>query len=116
MVCFKLEKSVKEIRYELTSANPNGAPNRFNKGIEGLEDQDRLGAPITTKMPHNIKTVRQIIDDDPHISLHQSEAQTSLSYGTIETIIFNQAQKKKQCPYETMAVAFAVVNSTFPFI
>jgi hypothetical protein len=50
-----------------------------------MEDQDRSGAPITATTPQKIKFVRQLIDDDPHISLHQIE---SLSSNTIDRHIF----------------------------
>ena len=84
MVCFKLGKSVKEIHNEFTSAYPDSTPlyitvwrwiNLFKYGMKDLEDQDRPGALVTTTMPQNIQTVQQLVDNDPHISLHQLEAQ-----------------------------------------
>jgi len=69
--------------------------NRFKDSIEGLKDQDRPGGPITATIPQNIETVRNLIDEDPHMSLHQLEAQTSLSYGTIERIIHDHLYLRK---------------------
>ena len=104
LIRHKLGKSVKEIHDELVLACPDDAPShmtvwrwvdRFKHGIEDLEDNNRPGAPITATIPQNIEAVRQLINDDPHISLHQLEAQTSLSYGTIERIIHDHLQLRK---------------------
>ena len=56
---------------------------------EEIEEKDRPRAAITLLKSKNVEIVRQFIDDNPHISLHQLEAQTLMSYGTIERIIHN---------------------------
>ena len=104
LIRYKLGKSAKEIHDELKLAHPFNAPSlmtvwrwvdRFKSGSEDLEDHDRPGAPITATTPANIEAVRQLINDDPHISLHHLEAQTSLSYGSIETIIHKHLHLRK---------------------
>jgi hypothetical protein len=103
LVRYKMGKSVKEIHDDLILAFPDDAPSlmtvwrwvdRFKHGYEDLEDQSRPGAPITAKIPQNIETVRNLIDENPHISLHL-EALTSLSYGTIERIIHDHLDLRK---------------------
>ncbi len=41
----------------------------FHEGREEVEDEARLGRPVTETTSENIKQVRLLIDDDSHITI-----------------------------------------------
>ncbi len=41
----------------------------FREGQESIEDAPRSGRRVTRTIPENIEAVRQLIDDNPHISI-----------------------------------------------
>ncbi|CAF1372916.1 unnamed protein product [Rotaria sordida] len=55
---------------------------RFREGQEELENEARLGRPITETTTENIEQVHLIIEDDPCITIEEVQDQTGLSYGT----------------------------------
>jgi hypothetical protein len=69
----------------------------FHEGRESIEDATRPGRPVTEATPVNIETVRQLIDNDPSISIRYIAAETRLSYYTVQTIITNHLKLKKLC-------------------
>ncbi len=104
LVSYKAGKSGACILKDLESAYGDRAPSqstvyywidRFKKGFEDIEDEARPGPPITATRPENIERVRQLIADNPYISLKRIEMQTSFSRGTIQNIIHNHLNLRK---------------------
>ena len=69
---------------------------QFQDGIESLEDDSRLGRPQTTYTAENIERVRAIIEEDPHATHDIIEGVTSINHFTINEIIHNALEKRKQ--------------------
>jgi hypothetical protein len=59
----------------------------FREGREDIEDQPRLGRPVTETTSENIEEVRCLIDDDPHRTIDEIQMETGMSRGTLERII-----------------------------
>ena len=99
LVHYKLGKLVKEINDELILVYQDVTLrkwiNQFKQGIKDLKDKDYPRAPIKAPTPQNIEIIQQLINNEPHISLHQLKAQTSLFYGTIKMIIKNHLYLRK---------------------
>ena len=73
----RLGFSATAISDELTAAYPGQAPQYscvakwtklFREGRESVEDDPRPGRPITAHTRQSISLVRQIVDDDPHVT------------------------------------------------
>lgn len=60
-----------------------------------VEDEPRSGRPVTEKTQDNIQLIRTLIEEDPHSTYADLEAETSLSRGTIFTIIHEDLQMRK---------------------
>ena len=60
-----------------------------------IEDDPRSGRPVSKITDENIELVRTIIDEDPHSTYDDIEAETLLSHGTIFRIIHEYLKKKK---------------------
>ena len=94
----------KTIFHELKSVRPDEAPSlmtvfnwfkHFKQGNQRLEDKQRSGCPITETIKDNIERVRTLIEEGPWCTYDEIEAETSLSRGTIHTIIHDHLKKKK---------------------
>lgn len=92
------------IHEELTTAHGHGVVSyptvqRWSKktsdGNMEIEDNARSGRPVTGPTEENIQAVRSLIDQDPHSTYDDIEEETSLSRGTIQTIIRNYLKLKK---------------------
>jgi hypothetical protein len=59
----------------------------FCEDKEDIDDEARLGRPITKTTSENIEQVRLLIDDDPYVTLDDMQQQIDLSYGSIQRII-----------------------------
>jgi len=68
---------------------------RTKEGIMEIEDNPRSGRPVTGPTEENIQEVRSLIEQDPHSTYDDIEAETSLSRGTIETIIHQYLELRK---------------------
>jgi len=99
-----LGNSNKDIHNDLKTAFGDRAPpyktvsrwaKRFRDGREDVEDDPRSGRPITAHTLTNIEIVRRLIEDDPHTTYIEIEAQTLLSQGTICTIIHDSLKLRK---------------------
>ena len=103
-VRFKLGIALNEIFKELKAALPDNAPSlstvtrwfkKYKQGSEDINDKPRQGRPITETTPVNIDKVRAVIENDPCCSYDEIEAETSLSRGTIQTIIHEHLKMRK---------------------
>lgn len=68
---------------------------KTNDGIMEIEDDPRSGRPVTELTEENIQAVQRIIEKDPHSTYDDIEEDTSLSRGTIQTIIHSHLKLKK---------------------
>lgn len=93
-----------EIHEELTDAHGDDVAsystvlrwsNKTDDGEMEIEDQPRSGRPVTGPTEANIEKVRRVIDEDPHSTYDEIEEETSLSRGTIQTIIHDHLKLKK---------------------
>ena len=57
--------------------------------------QARPGRPVTETTSKNIEQLRQLIDDDPYLTIEELQEQTDLSYGMIHRIITNHLNLRK---------------------
>ena len=104
VIRFKLGIKANDILSELKTAVPDHAPslktvyrwmvNSKKKSVR-VEDKPRPGRPITKCTSSNIDQVKVLIDENPNIGYAHIEAQTSLSYGTINKIIHDHLLLKK---------------------
>ncbi len=67
----------------------------FREGREEVEDEARPGRPVTTTVSENIEQVHLSIDDDPYITIEELQEQIDISYGIIQTILFNHLKLTK---------------------
>ena len=67
----------------------------FKDERESTEDDPRLGRPVTTCTKQNIDQVRQLIDENSHISYNQIEAETSINKCSIHEIIHTHLKMRK---------------------
>ena len=93
-----------EIHEELTEAYGSQAVSyptirRWSKAVEEgkmeIEDQPRSGRPVTEITPDNIDLVQRVLEEDPHSTYDDIEAETELSRGTIQRIINEHLQMTK---------------------
>ena len=52
---------------------------RFKHGRISLEDDSRIGRPVTGSTDRNIEIIRSLIDENPHISIRYMVFVTGLS-------------------------------------
>ena len=68
---------------------------RFKAGKIDIEDGFRSGRPITATTKLNISIVKDLIDNDPHISYNQIEEESGLNHWVINEIIHQHLRLKK---------------------
>ena len=99
-----LEVSAKTIHEELTLAYGSevvsySTVQTWSKlvrdGRMQVEDNPRSGRPVSVLTKENIDLVREIIDQDPHATYDDIVEETSLSRGTIGTIIYDHLKLNK---------------------
>jgi hypothetical protein len=67
----------------------------FYNERESTEDAPRLERPVTTCTKQNIDQVRQLIDENPHISYNQIEAGALINKCIIREIIHSHLKIRK---------------------
>ena len=99
-----LEINPKTIHEELATALRSKAPSyptvaeqakRFREGREDVNDDPRSIRPVSELTDENIELVREVINNDPHLTYDDIIAETFLSHGTIERIIHDCLKMKK---------------------
>ncbi|CAF5013131.1 unnamed protein product, partial [Rotaria socialis] len=70
---------------------------RFKQGRISLEDDPRVGRPVTGVTDENIETVRMLIEENPHISIRYLAFETGVPYGTINSITHDELKLKTLC-------------------
>jgi len=103
---FKLGYTARQIHVELCDAWGEGYVSystvaewvqRFRQGRTSLEDDPRIGRPVTGVTDGNIEAVRTLIEENPHISIRYLAFELGVSYGTISVIIHDELKLKKLC-------------------
>jgi histone-lysine N-methyltransferase SETMAR len=88
--------SAKDIIKELKASLSTQAPSEmtvyrwiklFKSGEESLEDQQRSGRPNTAVNHVNIQKIKQLVEENPHITYAEIEAETLLNPPSIQTIL-----------------------------
>jgi [histone H3]-lysine36 N-dimethyltransferase SETMAR len=67
----------------------------FREGREEVEDEERSGRPVTETIPENADWIRDLINNDPYLTVDEIEEQTGLSHGTVQRIISDHLQLRK---------------------
>lgn len=67
----------------------------FREGREKIEDEERPGRPVTETTSENIEQVRNIVVDDPYVTIEELQEQTGLSYGTVHRILSDHLKLRK---------------------
>lgn len=103
-VRFKLGFNPTSIHADLVEVFGDQAPSyatvtrwvvKFSEGRDDLEDEDRIGRPITVSTQANIDLVSTVIEENPFSTYDDIQAQTSLCHGTINHIIHDYLKMKK---------------------
>lgn len=68
---------------------------KTHDGEMEIEDNARSGRPVTETTPENIDLIRSLIEEDPHSTYDELEAETQLSRGTIFNIIHDHLKLRK---------------------
>lgn len=93
-----------DIWKELNIAYPGQAPKYdcvakwaklFKEGRESLEDDPRSGRPRTAHTAENIELIRQLIEEDPHVTYDIIQAHSGLSRDTIQAILHDSLKLRK---------------------
>ncbi|CAF2997199.1 unnamed protein product [Rotaria sp. Silwood2] len=93
-----------QIHDELTTAYGQGVVlystvahwiHRFSSGRESLEDDPRSGRPIAIITQQNIDAVKDLVQDDPHISIDYIADILDISHGSVYTILKEHLKLKK---------------------
>ena len=88
---FKLGLDARSIHTDFITVLGDQAPSystvarwvvRFKQGLEGLDDEERVGRPITMTTQANIELVRAVINTNPFSTYDDIEAETSLCRDT----------------------------------
>ncbi|CAF4940599.1 unnamed protein product [Rotaria sp. Silwood1] len=61
----------------------------FCEGREDIQDKERSGRPVTETIPENSEQVRNIVVDNPYVTIEELQDQNGLSYGTVHRILSN---------------------------
>ena len=70
---------------------------RFRGGRESIEDDPRMGQPVTATTSNNITLVAEMCDSDPHITIEQLAGTLDLSTGSVHTILTKHLGVSKVC-------------------
>ncbi|CAF4347709.1 unnamed protein product, partial [Rotaria sp. Silwood2] len=70
-------------------------PKSFREGREEVEDEEKSERPVTETTPENVDWIRDLINDDPYLTVDEIEEQTGLSHGTVQRIISDHLQLRK---------------------
>ncbi|CAF3408292.1 unnamed protein product [Rotaria socialis] len=99
-----LNMQPKSIFDELCTALRDQAPScntvvRWSKlcreGREEVEDEPRLGRPVTETTSDNIEKVLHLIDSGPYFTIDEIQVETGLSHGTAQRIVSDHLKLKK---------------------
>lgn len=101
---YKLGFSARSIHTDFSKVLGDQAPSyatvtrwvaRFKEGREDLEDDERVGRPITATTEENIALVRAVIQVNPFSTYDDIQAETSLCRGTINHIVHDCLKMRK---------------------
>ena len=70
---------------------------RFRGGRESVEDDPRMGRPVTATTSNNIALVAEMCDSDPHIAVEQLAGTLDLSTGSVHTILIMHLGMSNVC-------------------
>lgn len=100
----KQGKTQKSIHEEMFSVYQDSAPSlstvqkwssEFKRGRESIEDDPRPGGPVSATSDENVKKVEKLVLEDARIKLQTLAEMTSLSVGTIHTIMHDHLNLSK---------------------
>jgi histone-lysine N-methyltransferase SETMAR len=90
------EELVTALGYEVVSYSMVQKWSRkFRLNQMEIEDKPRSGHPVSGTTEENVELVRSVIDENPHCTYDEIEAETELCRGTISNIIHDRLKMKK---------------------
>ena len=69
----------------------------FREGQQSVDDDPRTGRPTTATTQTNIEKIKEIINEDPHITLNSIALRVDISKGKVHEIIHNHLGMRKLC-------------------
>ena len=69
----------------------------FREGRQYVDDDPRSGRPTTATTQTNIEKIKEIINEDPHITLSSIALRVDISKGKVHEIIHNHLGMRKPC-------------------
>jgi len=93
--CFKMQKSAKETHEMLKLVYGDAAVTmkmvykrfeRFRKGCESVEDEERSGRPSTSKTQENVVRVSEMIQSNRRLTIREIAEDLNISYGSVQNI------------------------------
>ena len=94
--CFKLQKSAKETHKMLKLVYGDAAVTmktiykwleRFRKGCESVEDQEKSGRPSTSKAQENVERVSEMFRSNRRFSIREIAEDLNISYDSVQNIL-----------------------------
>ena len=70
---------------------------RFRVGRDSIDDDVRLGRPVTTCSPRNIARVKELVEEDARKTVKDVAALTGISHGSSHEILRRHLDMKKIC-------------------
>ncbi|CAF2051960.1 unnamed protein product [Rotaria magnacalcarata] len=64
-------------------------------GREEVEDEPRPDRPVTETTSDNIENARHLIDNDPYLTIDETQVEAGLSHGATQRIVFDHLKLKK---------------------
>ncbi|CAF1523130.1 unnamed protein product [Rotaria sp. Silwood1] len=101
---FLLGLTATQIHDELTTAYGQGVVayrtvahwvHRFSSGRESLDDDPRSGCPLSVITQQNIEAVKDLVNEDPHISIDYIADILDISHGSVDTVLKQHLKLKK---------------------
>ena len=93
---WKRRTGTPEIQHRLEAVCGPNAPSRatiynwiraFKAGKNNREDAHRSGRPFTSTNPEQVAAVRELVRDDPRMSISEVSEQVGISFGSVQTIL-----------------------------
>jgi hypothetical protein len=89
-----LGSTTTQIHDELTTAYGQSVLS-YSSGRQSLDDDPRSGRPLSVITQQNIEAVRDLVNDDPHISIDYIADILDISHGSVGTILKQHLELKR---------------------
>ncbi|KAI6651431.1 Transposase [Oopsacas minuta] len=70
---------------------------RFREGRESLENEERIGRPISAVTSSNTSEIRWRVEEDPHFTAEELAMSVGISTGAVHSILIDGLRVTKIC-------------------